>query len=84
MTHAVKRVMDVDGVDWLIDAPVPCPTCGKEAVAKVAILKTRNSVACRYCGSAIDLTDPGTRAYLEEFSSVVCSLLSGSDKTAKN
>lgn len=79
MAHTVKRVMDVDRVDWLIDAPIPCPTCGMEAVAKVALLKTRDSIGCRYCRTAIDLTDPGTRAFVEEFSSVVTSLLAGSD-----
>ena len=83
MAHTVKRVMDVDAVDWLIDAPIPCPKCGTEAVAKIAILKARNAIGCRCCGAAIDLTDPGTRAYLDEFSSVVASLLSGSDATAK-
>ena len=75
----VKRVMDVDRVDWLIDAPIPCPKCGTEAVAKVAILKARNAIACRYCGAPIDLTNPGTRAFIDEFSSAVASLLSGSD-----
>jgi len=68
--------MGTDGLDWLIDAPIPCPTCGKEAVAQIAILKARDSIRCRYCGTAIDLTDPGTRAFVEEFSSVVASLLS--------
>ena len=77
--HTVKRVMDVDRVDCLIDAPILCPTCGTEAVAKVALLKARNTIGCRYCGTTIDLTDPGTRAYLEEFSRVVASLLSGSE-----
>ena len=80
---AVKRVMDVDAVDWLIDAPIPCPKCGNEAVAKIAILKARNAIGCRSCGAAIDLTDPSTRVYLDEISSVVASLLSGSDETAK-
>ena len=83
MAHTVKSVMDIDGVDWLIDAPIPCPKCGREAVAKIAILKASNSIGCRYCGTAIDLTDPGTRAFIEEFSRVVASLLSGSDETAK-
>ena len=82
MAHTVKRVMDVDAVDWLIDAPIPCPKCGKEAVAKVAILKARDSIGCSYCGTAIDVADPGTRAYIAEFSSAVASLLSGSDETA--
>jgi transcription elongation factor Elf1 len=75
--------MDVDDVDWLIDAPIPCPNCGNEAVAKIAVLKARHAIGCRYCGTAIDLTDPGTRAYLDEFSRVVASLFSGSDATAK-
>jgi transcription elongation factor Elf1 len=79
MVHTVKRVMDVDPVEWLIDAPIPCPKCGKEAVAKVATLKARNSIDCGCCGTAIDLTDPGFRAFIEEFSSAVASLLSGSD-----
>ena len=83
MAHSVKRVMDVDGVDWLIDAPIPCRKCGKEAVAKIAILKARNTIRCCYCGAAIDLTNPGTRAYLDEFSSVVARLLSGSDESRK-
>ena len=77
--HTAKRVMDVDRVDWLIDAPIPCPKCGAEAVAKIATLKARNSIDCRYCGTSIDLTDPGTRAFIEKFSSLVASLLSGSD-----
>jgi transcription elongation factor Elf1 len=83
MAHTVKRVMDVDGVDWLIDAPIPCQKCGAEAIANIAILKTRNAIGCRSCGTAIDLTHPGTRAFIEEFSSVVARLLSGSDETAK-
>ena len=83
MGHTVKRVMDVDGVDWLIDAPIPCPKCGKEAVAKIALLKARSEIGCRSCGIAIDLTHPGTRAYIDEFSNVVASLLSGSNETAK-
>jgi transcription elongation factor Elf1 len=70
--------MGTDGLDWLIDAPVPCPTCGMEAVAKIAILKAHDSIRCRYCGTAIDLTDPGTRAFVREFSSVVARLLNGS------
>ena len=79
MARTVKRVMDVDPVDWLIDAPIPCPKCSTEAVTKVATLKARNSIGCCYCGTVIDLTDPGTRAFIEEFSSAVASLLSGSD-----
>ena len=75
--------MEVDGVDLLIDVPIPCPKCGKEAVAKIAILKARDSIGCSYCGAAIDLTDPGTRTYLDELSSVVASLMSSSDATAK-
>ena len=81
MAHTLKRVMDVDQVDWLIDAPIPCPKCGNEAVAKIALLKARNTIGCRCCGAAIDLTHPGTRAYLDEFSSVVASLMSSSDAT---
>jgi hypothetical protein len=73
----VRSPMEADGCDWLIDAPIPCPSCGKEAVATLAILKTHGSIGCRYCGTAIDLTDPGTRAFIEEFSSVVASLYSG-------
>jgi hypothetical protein len=73
--------VDVDGADWLIDAPVPCPKCGNEIVEKIAILKARNAIGCRYCGTAIDLTDPGTRAYLDEFSAVVAGLVSSSDTT---
>ena len=79
MVHTVKRVMDVDPVEWLIDAPIPCPKCGTEAVAKIALLKARNTIGCCYCGTVIDLTDPGTHAFIEEFSGAVASLLSGSD-----
>jgi len=82
MAHSAKRVMDVDGVDWLIDAPILCPKCGAEAVAKLALLKARNAIGCRSCGTAIDLTNPGTRAFIEELSSVLARLLSGSDETA--
>ena len=81
--HTVKRVMDVDRVDWLIDAPIPCPKCGAEAVAKIALLKACRAIGCRSCGTTIDLTNPGTRAFVEEVSSVVARLLSGSDETAK-
>lgn len=83
MARTVKQVMAVDEADWLIDAPIPCPTCGTEAVAKIAILKTRTSIGCRYCGSAIDLTDPSTRAFIDELSRVVASLFSGFDEAAK-
>ena len=83
MAHTVKRVVDADRVDWLIDAPIPCPKCGAEAIAKLALLKARNAIGCRSCGTAIDLTNPGTRAFIEELSSVVARLLSGSDATAK-
>jgi hypothetical protein len=38
----------------------------------------------RYCGTAIDLTDPGTRVFIEEFSSVVASLFSGSAAPANS
>jgi hypothetical protein len=75
--------MDVNRVDWLIDAPVPCPNCGNEAIAKIAFLKARNSIGCRYCAAAIDLTGPGTRFYLDKIPGVVASLLSGSDETEK-
>ena len=77
MAHKVKRVMDADRVDWLIDAPIPCPECGNEAVARIAVLKARNSIDCRYCGTTIDLTDAGTRAFIDELSRVVSSLCSG-------
>jgi hypothetical protein len=78
VTHRpVRSPMGTDGCDWLIDAPIPCPSCGKEAVASLAILKAHDSIGCRYCRTAIDLTDPGTRAFIEEFSSVVASLYSG-------
>lgn len=76
--------MGTDGLDWLIDAPIPCPSCCREAVAKIAILKARDSIRCRYCGTAIDLTDPGTRVFIEEFSSVVASLFSGSAAPANS
>ena len=82
MTHTVKRNTDVDEVDWL-DAPIPCPQCCKETVASIAILKARSSIGCRYCGAAIDLTDPGTRGYLEEFANVVAILQLTSDQAAK-
>lgn len=80
MTHAVKLNPHFDEVDWL-DAPIPCRQCGKETVASIAILKAHSSIDCRYCGAVIDLTDPGTRGYLEEFSSAVASLLPNSDET---
>jgi hypothetical protein len=70
--------MDTDGIDWLVDAPIPCPTCGMEAVAKLGILKAHSSIGCRYCGTEIDLTDPGTRAFVEEFACVVARLSNGS------
>ena len=69
--------MEADGCDWLIDAPIPCPSCGKEAVANLAILKVHDSIGCRFCGTTIDLTDPGTRALIEEVSHVVASLYLG-------
>jgi hypothetical protein len=73
--------VDTDAIDWLVNAPIPCPTCGGEAVAKIAILKAHDSIRCRYCGTAIDLTDAGTRAFIEEFSSVVASLFWSSADT---
>jgi hypothetical protein len=64
--------MGVDQLDCLIDAPTPC---GSEAVARVAVLKTSDSIVCRRCSTAIDLTNPGTRNFIEEFSRIVASLL---------
>jgi hypothetical protein len=46
---------------------------------KVAVLKARDTINCRYCGTKIDLTDPGCRAFVEELSGVVTSLFSGSE-----
>ena len=43
------------------------------------MLKARADMRCRHCGSAIDLTDPGTRAFIEEISSAVTRLCSGGD-----
>jgi hypothetical protein len=74
--NAVSSPMGIDGLDWLFDAPIPCPTCGKAAVAKIAILKAHSSIGCGYCGAPIELTDPGTRGFVEEFSRVVASLYS--------
>jgi hypothetical protein len=54
-----------------------------EAVARIAVLKARNSIECRYCGTAIDLTDPGTRAFIDELSSVLTCLCSSSEDAAK-
>jgi transcription elongation factor Elf1 len=68
--------MDTDRVDWLFDAPIPCQACGREAIIKFAILKVHDSIVCRACGFMIDLTEPGLRAFIEEFSSVVASLAS--------
>jgi DNA-directed RNA polymerase subunit RPC12/RpoP len=79
----VKSPMDTCAFDWLIDAPIPCPTCSREAVAKIAVLKARDSIRCRYCATVIDLTDPGCRAFVEELSNVVASLYSGSELTPK-
>jgi hypothetical protein len=73
---AVTSPMGTEGVNWLFDAPIPCPTCGKEVVAKIAMLKALDAITCRYCGARIDLTDAGTRAFIDEFSSVVAGLLS--------
>jgi transcription elongation factor Elf1 len=73
---ALTSPRGTDGVDWLFDAPIPCPTCGKEAVAKIAMLKALDSITCRYCGAKIDLTDAGTRAFIDEFSSMMAGLLS--------
>ena len=84
MGHSPVRSPTGSGAfDWLFDAPIPCPTCGKEAVAKIAILKAHNSITCRYCGTAINLTDPGIRVFIEKFSSVVASLYSGVEDIAK-
>ena len=69
--------MDTRRVDWTFDAPIPCPTCGRETIAKLALLKVRDSIGCSCCGTAIDLTDPFTRAFVEELSDVVASLSSG-------
>ena len=77
--NPVNSPMDSNGSDWLIDAPIPCPTCGKEAVAKIAVLKGRDAIYCSYCGTEIDLTDPGCRAFIEEVSDVVASLFSVSE-----
>jgi hypothetical protein len=73
----VRSPMDARRVDWAFDAPIPCPTCGRETIAKLALLKARDSIRCRCCGSAIDLTDPSTRAFVEELSNVVARLSSG-------
>jgi hypothetical protein len=67
----VTSPMDYRRIDWAFDAPVLCLTCGRETVAKLALLKARDSIGCCYCGAAIDLTDPGTRAFVEELSDVV-------------
>jgi hypothetical protein len=82
VTGPVCSPMDTFEIDWRYDAPIPCPSCGKEAVVKLAVLKARDSIGCRSCGTAIDLTDPGIRAFVEEFSTVVASLSSCSDDTA--
>jgi transcription elongation factor Elf1 len=83
VTHSpVKSPMDTHASDWLIDAPIPCAICGKDAVAKIAVLKARDSIRCGYCGTAIDLNDPGCRAFVEEFSNVVATLFSGPAETA--
>jgi transcription elongation factor Elf1 len=73
----VRSPMDARRVDWAFDAPIPCPTCGRENIAKLALLKARDSIRCSCCGMAIDLTDPSTRAFVEELSDVVASLSSG-------
>jgi transcription elongation factor Elf1 len=76
-------VMNTSRFDWQIDVPIPCATCGMEAVARIAELKARNSIDCRNCGASIDLTDPGTRAFVDELSSVVTYLCSSSMEAAK-
>jgi len=43
----------------------------------------QNSIGCRYCGNAIDLTDPSTRAFIEEFASVMVRLYSSFEETVK-
>ena len=80
VTSPVSSPIGTFRIDWRYDAPIPCPTCGKEAVVKLAILKAGDSIGCRYCATSIDLTDPGIRAFVEEFSSVVACLSSCSDE----
>jgi endogenous inhibitor of DNA gyrase (YacG/DUF329 family) len=78
VTHGpVQSPMESCATDWLVDAPIPCPTCGKEVVAKISVLKARDSIICPHCGSAVDLTDPGCRAFVEELSNVVATLFPG-------
>jgi transcription elongation factor Elf1 len=72
----VRSPMDTRRVDWAFDAPIPCQTCHKEAVAKIAVLKARNTIICLHCGTAIDLTDAGMRAFVEEMSRVIASICS--------
>jgi transcription elongation factor Elf1 len=75
--------MGTSRFDWLIDAPIPCPACGTEAVARIAVLKARSSIGCRSCGTVIDLTDPVMRAFVDQFSCVVTSLCSNSKDVTK-
>ena len=83
MTPTVKRVMDVDAVDWLIDVPIPCPKCGNEAVAKSPFSRRATRSAAVIAVPPSISPTPCTRAYLNEFSRVLTGFLSGSDATAK-
>jgi hypothetical protein len=71
----VRSPMDTRRVDWALTRLFR-QTCHKEAVAKIAVLKARNTIICLHCGTAIDLTDAGMRAFVEEMSRAIASICS--------
>ena len=64
----------INGLEWIVDAPIPCPECGKEAAAKIGFLQSNDAIPCPYCGTVIDLTTPERRAFINEFSKAVASV----------
>ncbi len=56
-----------DKFDWIVEAPVSCPSCGHEFVEKAGRLNEYDSVGCPECGFVIDTTTEEWRAYINKF-----------------
>jgi hypothetical protein len=65
----VKRVVDADRVDWLIDAPITARPGAKLSQNRPS--KARNAIGCRFAGT----NRSAIRARLFESSGVVARLL---------
>ena len=71
-------------LDWVVDVPLCCLSCGKDAVEKLGNLKSKGSFKCSTCGAVHDLEVEPWSSYIKQADSAFDVLSRAFDQLRTN